>query len=55
MAAGSAWPSEAMAALGVLCTLLGAAAGPFAGALSEEFWVSQSPAHLLSDRASYRR
>ncbi|XP_059542675.1 GDP-fucose protein O-fucosyltransferase 2 [Myotis daubentonii] len=44
-----------MAALGVVCMLLGAAAGPFAGALSEEFWVSQSPAHLLSDRASYRR
>ncbi|XP_054569595.1 GDP-fucose protein O-fucosyltransferase 2 isoform X2 [Eptesicus fuscus] len=44
-----------MAALGLVYMLLGAATCPFAWASGEEFWVSQSPSSLLSDRASFRR
>ncbi|XP_036302110.1 GDP-fucose protein O-fucosyltransferase 2 isoform X2 [Pipistrellus kuhlii] len=44
-----------MAALGVVCVLLGAASCQFAWALDENFWLNRSPANLLSDRATFRR
>ncbi|XP_037380366.1 GDP-fucose protein O-fucosyltransferase 2 [Talpa occidentalis] len=44
-----------MAALGVLCLLLGAAAGPRAAASGEEFWPGQSAADILAGAASRRR
>lgn len=53
--AGTAWPPGAMAALGVVCLLLGAASWPSASALGEEFWPGQSAADILSGAASRRR
>ncbi|XP_036094015.1 GDP-fucose protein O-fucosyltransferase 2 isoform X2 [Rousettus aegyptiacus] len=44
-----------MAALGVVCLLLGAASWPSASALGEEFWPGQSAADILSGAASRRR
>ncbi|XP_057553539.1 GDP-fucose protein O-fucosyltransferase 2 isoform X4 [Hippopotamus amphibius kiboko] len=55
MATGSAWPPEAMAALGVVCLLLGAVSWPPASASGEEFWAGQSAADILSGAASRRR
>ncbi|KAF6385353.1 protein O-fucosyltransferase 2 [Rhinolophus ferrumequinum] len=44
-----------MAALGVVCLLLGAASWPSASASGEEFWPGQSAADILSGAASRRR
>lgn len=52
---GTAWPPWAMAALGVVCLLLGAASWPSASASGEEFWPGQSAADILSGAASRRR